>query len=108
MYRGSTQSDWSWREDGIEFAPYTKPKYEALQDGDMMANYFWYAIKEGIGGADDIPSFAGLIAVCDKGFVTILKMPDKLHKNKLSDAEKYQIARKCGYRFWKSEFGISW
>lgn len=107
-FRQAAEHEWYWKQNGLEFAPYTKQKYDALRDGDMMANYFWYAIKEGIGGVDDIPSFAGLISVCEKGDIRILKAPDRLHKNKLSDAEKYQIARKCGYRFWRSEFGINW
>jgi len=106
-FRESEPSEWYWKKEGLKFAPYTKPKHEALCDGDMMANYFWYAIKEGIGDISDIPKFAGLISVCDKGFITILKTPDKLHRNKLSDAEKYQIARKCSYRFWRAEYGVS-
>lgn len=105
-YRQSESNEWYWKENGLEFAPYTKTKYDALVDGDMMANYFWYAIKEGIGGIDDIPKFAGLITVNESGSVRVLRAPDRLHKRKLTDADKYKISKKCCYRFWRSEFGI--
>lgn len=87
-------------------APWQKLKCEALLDGDMPANYFWYAIKEGIGGVEDIPDFAGLIIVASDGEVKIWRRPKKLHRNKMSSEDKYLIARKASYRYWKSEFGI--
>lgn len=105
-YRQSTPDDWYWKEKGLEFAPYTKPKYEALLCGEMPANYFWYAIKQGIGDVGDIPDFAGLIIVLDNGNISIARQPKRLHSQKLTSDEKYNIARKLGYRFWKSEFGI--
>lgn len=106
-FKDSEPSEWDWKKQGLPFAPYTKPKYDALHEGLMMPNYFWYAIKDGIGGMEDIPKFAGLITVNEAGLLRVLRMPDRLHKRKLTDAEKYKISKKCCYRFWRSEFGIS-
>ncbi len=106
-YRRLEADEWYWESDGVEFCPSTKPKYEALEDGDMMANYFWYAIKEGIGDITDIPKFCGLIVVKDNGQINIIKSPDRLHRGKITPEQKYKIAKKCCYRYWKSEFGIS-
>jgi hypothetical protein len=87
-------------------APWQMLKPEALGLGRMDCNYFWYAIKDGIGGIEDIPDFAGLIIVKDDGELYFAKRPDRLHANKMSFEDRYKIARKTSYRFWKSEFGI--
>lgn len=87
--------------------PHRKIKHEALLSGEMDCNYFWYAIKDGIGGVDDIPDFAGLIVVKQNGRIVVSKRPTKLHKNKMNFEGRYKIARKASYRFWRSEFGIA-
>jgi hypothetical protein len=82
-------------------APNYKPKYQALIDGDMCVNYFWYAVIEGVAGVEDVPPFAGLIVVGSDGRLRIQKSPQKLHKEKMPVEERYNIARKSTYRFWK-------
>ncbi|QYW06163.1 hypothetical protein KASIA_p119 [Shewanella phage vB_SspS_KASIA] len=106
-YREAVDGEWYWKMNGAEFAPYSKEKHIALKDGDLHCNYFWYALKEGIGGLGDIPTFAGLINIHENGRVAVIRQPARLHTNKLDADKKYQLALKCGYRFWKSEFGIS-
>ncbi len=96
----------NYHEDCVEEAPHRKPKHDALISGEMDCNYFWYAIKEGIGGIRDIPKFSGLIVVSNDGSVRVERMPARLHKDKMSFENKYKIARKASYRYWKSEFGI--
>lgn len=105
-HRNIAYDEFNWKEKGFEFCPSTKPKYEALTEG-LMSNYFWYAIKEGIGGIEDIPDFAGLLIIDPDGFVKVKRSPKRLHRNKLTDFEKYKIARKCFYRYLKSEFKIN-
>jgi hypothetical protein len=96
------------REEWLEFGwddhrnkPGCKSKYDALVDGDMCINYFWYAVPEVIVTVDDVPDFAGLIVVRDDGRIRVKKSPKKLHKNKMSVEDRYKIARKSAYRFWK-------
>ena len=86
--------------------PHIKPKHDALIAGEMDCNYFWYALKNGIGGIEDIPEWAGLIIVKDDGESSIIRSPKRLHRKKMSFEDRYKIARKASYRFWKSEFGI--
>lgn len=81
-------------------APWQKLKYEALKDGDMSTNYFWYAIKDGIVEIDEIPEFAGVIVVKADGDFIIKRRPKKLHNNKMPFDERFRLARKLGYRFW--------
>ncbi len=82
-------------------APNYKPKLQALIDGDLPVNYFWYAVAEGVADISDVPEFAGLIVVLNDGRVRIKKHPNKLHTKKMSIEDRYKIARKSTYRFWK-------
>ncbi len=106
MYREPIQGEWHWEKQGLPFSPYTKEKYQALADGDMLANYFWYAVKEGICHISEVPEFAGLISINENGDARILKPPRRLHKNKLSNSDSYKIARKLTFRFWRTEYGV--
>jgi hypothetical protein len=82
-------------------APNMKTKYNALIDGDLCVNYFWYVVPEDLIGLDEVPEFAGLIYVSESGVVSIKRSPKRLHGTKLSLEEKYKIARKSTYRYWK-------
>lgn len=86
-------------------APWQKLKYNALQDGDMAANYFWYVVKSGIAHIDEFPEFAGVIFVNEYGDFNRVRMPKKLHKNKIEPEEKYRLAKKLAYRFWDYRVG---
>lgn len=105
-YRDCEQGEWNWEKQGLPFAPYTKEKHVALLDGNMTCNYFWYAVKEGICDIADIPQFAGFIVVNEKGEARVVRQATRLHRNKLTDAERYKIARKLSFRFWRTEYGV--
>lgn len=92
--------DFDWKVRGLEFAPNTKYKFQAMLDGDMPTNYFWYVVKKGICEASEIPSFAGFIEVSEKGTLRIVKSPDKIHGKKLSSEKQLSFAKKNSYRFW--------
>lgn len=85
---------------GDALKPNEVTKYDALQSGFLPVNYFWYAIKDGIGGLEDIPKFAGLITVSDWGYCKVIRHPEKLKAEKLTAEQKYQFARKLYFRFW--------
>jgi len=104
MFRRATQEE--YRELFTSFKerhqmPNYKPKHQALIDGDMCVNYFWYVVQEGVATIEDMPDFAGLITVCPGRSLRVIKAPKKLHKEKMSLEERYKIARKSTYRFWK-------
>lgn len=86
-------------------APWQKLKYDALADGDMSANYFWYILKKGIVELSEIPEWAGVFFIDDNGDLIRGRSPAKLHRNKLSFEERYNLSRKVSYRFWDYRFG---
>lgn len=99
-YRNLTVDEYNWNKKGFEFCPSTKPKCNALIDGDLQCNYFWYAIKNGIAKIEEIPEFAGLIIVHDDGEISIMREPKRLHRNKLSFEQRFKYCRLLHYRFW--------
>lgn len=102
QYRRAEAHEWSlfsW--DERDKAPNVKTKYQALVDGDLPVNYFWYVLVEGIATIEEIPEFAGLIVVKNGCWLNIVRQPTKLHKEKMPIEERYKIARKSTYRFWK-------
>ncbi len=84
-------------EEGIP--PYSMFKMEALENGKMEPNYFWYVVKEGICTVDEIPEFAGFIEITDRG-MRILKSPTRLHSRKLLIDHQLKYAMKNNYRLW--------
>jgi len=96
-----------WKNPGNLIAPWQKLKRDALQGGLMMPNYFWYVTKAGIVELADIPKFAGWCIVFDDGEIKVIKLPDRLHKRKIDDSCKYSLAKKCCYRYLKSEFSVN-
>ena len=80
--------------------PWKKPKYDARDAGELTCNYFWYAIKEGIGSIQDIPEYAGLIVVNSVGKAGIVRWPRRLHGRKLTFEQRYKFACKLHYRYW--------
>lgn len=85
--------------------PWQKLKYDALVDGDMHANYFWYVLKMGIVSAEEVLSWAGVIFVDDNGEFHRVRSPSKLHKGKLDHEQKYKLSKKLAYRFWDYRLG---
>jgi len=91
--------EWYHNPEGVR--PDTKAKHDALQDGDLDANYFWYVVKEGICKPEEVPGFAGLIVVKDGCSLSVVQMPTRLHSRKLDMEKRFNYARKAGYRFWR-------
>ncbi len=81
-------------------APWEKIKHEALVDGNTSVNYFWYVVKHDIVDLCDLPDWAGLIKIFDNGKMRVIRSPIKLHRNKVDDTFKFNIARKLGFRYW--------
>lgn len=88
----------SWRDNNP--GPWQKKKYQALVDGDMSANYFWYIVKSGIVSASEVPEFAGLVFVMEDGSMSYARSPKRLHSSKAPFEERYRIASKMCYRYW--------
>jgi hypothetical protein len=84
-----------------EVAPWQKSKYDALVAGGTLVNYFWYVIKEGIASKSDIPSWAGLIIINKKGHLTVVRHPERLKSEKLTEPQKYQLSKSLNARFWE-------
>ena len=81
--------------------PWEKFKLDALGDGDMVANYFWYVIKVGIVDCSAIPDFAGVIEVDHYGLLKVVRSPEKLHGRKLSFEQRFKYSSLLSARFWK-------
>jgi len=82
------------------------PKHEAIQEGELT-NYFSFMLPEDIADQCDVPEYAGLyIARRDKdGHVRIneVRTAKRLNTKKITERQKYELARKMAYRYWTSE-----
>lgn len=78
------------------------PKHEAVQAGRWVANYFHFVIKEGIVTPGEVPEQYGLIVLLDKGGYRIVRDAKLLHKRKVSDDLKLNLAMKLHWRWWDS------
>ena len=73
-------------------APWQKFKYDALVDGDMSSNYFWYILKDGIVKLDEVPEWAGVVFVDEYGEMLRGRQPKKLHGKKMDFRyEQFQL-----------------
>lgn len=76
-------------------------------------NYFYYAVPEGLITVDEIPEYAGLIYVKNKaevingrpalyyGTAGEIKAAPRLHKEKINEWQRKQLARALSGRFWR-------
>jgi hypothetical protein len=72
-------------------------------------NYFFYAVPEGLVQPDEIPDYAGLIYVRRhvKGpqlyyaIASEVKPAKRLHREKITDKQRCQLARAITRRYWK-------
>lgn len=62
-------------------------------------NRFWYAVPEDLVTPDEVPEYAGLIYVTDKGMAVEAKKAPKLHGNKASDATMNKVLRAGYFRY---------
>lgn len=88
------------RKDACSVPKDKKLKYDALIDGDLTANYFWYVIKKGEVELSEIPDFAGVVFVDELGEMRRIRSLKKLHKGKVTSDEKYHFIRKLAFRYW--------
>lgn len=79
------------------------PKHEAIQEGELT-NYFSFLLTDEIADKCVIPEHAGLyIARRDRDSVVRVrevKSAPRLHRRKITDRQKYELARKMAYRYW--------
>lgn len=71
-------------------------------DRQPKPNYFYYAVPEGLILPDEVPEYAGLVYVNERGQIKIPKKAPCLHKDKISDGvlglgEKFYY-NMCKYR----------
>ncbi len=81
-------------------------KHQALLEGNLPVNYFWYAVREGVAEFDEVPEFAGLIIVGNDRQLYVVQYPRRLHHRKMSIEARYKVARKSAYKFWKLKSDI--
>lgn len=101
-FRRETLDDYrNWKNKKDEPKPWTMPKYEALTSGVLPINYFWFVFSEGLAQPGEIPDWAGLIEINQRGRLAVRRSPKILHKNKIPPEERYRHSLKLGYRFWR-------
>lgn len=93
-------SDLSTSEKSQLTEPWRKLKHDALRDGDMLCNYFWYVVKKGIITPDEVPEGFGLITVDEFGYVNVVRPASRLHRNKIDAKDELRMVKKLAYRFW--------
>lgn len=96
LFKGDEYEQWvtAGRIKGEE--PWCMFKREALEKGLMQPNYFWYVLSEKVKVEDsEIPEWAGVIFISEKGWVRIARDPKRLHKGKI-DANLYEKVLKKG------------
>jgi len=99
-WRRWKKEDQGWQE-RCEINPAFRYKHQALKDGLMTPNYFWFVMPTDLATQvlDELPPWAGLIAI--KGTVQmVIRKPLRLHTNKLTERQKYKLAHKLSYRYW--------
>lgn len=83
-------------------------KHDMLKEGTHFANYFSFAVPEGMVTAEEVPEQFGLIYLSTNHLShipgrEIIREPKRLHKNKLPEADKNRVLQAAMYRMWKSE-----
>ena len=76
-------------------------KHTALPEGLTLCNRFSFLIPHTIVKSCEIPEYAGLLIINSLGWIEERKKAPLLHKNKISDGLKFDLARKMQYRYWK-------
>ncbi len=79
----------------------TKHKRLGRADNRLMSlpNYFWFATPDELLAPDDLPDYAGLMAVTPDG-CDVLKKAPRIHGDHLSDKDRRYIERGLTYRYW--------
>jgi hypothetical protein len=72
-------------------------------------NYFYYAVPEGLITPEEVPDYAGLLYVHKHvkryalyyGTVTEVKAAKRIHRDKIEDEQRRQLARALTVRYWR-------
>lgn len=77
-------------------------KHDALPLGLTRANYFYFAVPDGLVLESEVPKHCGLIYFTPTGCPRVVREAPKLHKRKITDALRLKLAMKLHYRWWDS------
>lgn len=85
-----------------------KKKHDALDarlsnSKQGIPNYFWYVCPRNLISVEDVPNYAGLIWIEDKGPVTKKKAP-RLHTNKLTPKQMWKLGKTQMWRLWEKVY----
>ena len=79
-------------------------KHDAIENGLHPCNYFSFLLPEELADKCVIPEYAGLYTyrVDNAGYSRVVerKTAPLLHKGKISENKKYEVARKMAYKYW--------
>lgn len=79
-------------------------KHYHIKNGTHFCNYFSFLLPEHLVEECKIPFYSGLYVFKHwdgkEGYVEEIKKPPRLHSRKISDRNKYEIARKATYKYW--------
>ena len=100
VFRGGEYEQWASSGRVIGEEPWIKLKRDALAAGELVPNYFWYVLMEGITyKEEEIPKWAGIIIVSEHGFSKTLRNPKRLHSSKVSANLRDKVLLKGVYRY---------
>jgi hypothetical protein len=90
----------------------TDPVQKSRLFGDVVhprPNYFYFAVPVGLVAPEEVPDYAGLLYVHKQveghhlyyGTASEVKAPKRLHREKITDAQRLQLARALTMRYWR-------
>jgi hypothetical protein len=63
-------------------------------------NYFYFVVPSGLVGAEEVPHYAGLLWICTRGKVHVMKRASIIHKDKATDATVIKLLRSIMYKYF--------
>ena len=97
----------NWCEQNFLKSAENDPHY--LVGGHKRPNYFYYTVPTDLVKVEEVPDYAGLIYVDERGNLTIKKSAPKLHSEKYKDSE-LNLGEKFYYNMdsWRSKCKSAW
>lgn len=83
----------------------TSPSWKWEMNVLQPSNYFWYVCPPGLITPDEVPSWAGIMYVDQLYPWNPVKKPVKLHKEKLTSKQVFQLASSMNFRYWMKRLG---
>lgn len=80
----------------------TQKKMFWLDEGCLPPNYFSYIVPEGLIEVEDVPEFAGLYYINNRGLLREIKKPTQLHSRKVTLEQKYKHCKKLATRVFSN------